>query len=57
MISYVPEDTFHIIEKKKKGFIRKSKGKIKPHMANLLTLQISVSPQICLGGRMFVLIF
>lgn len=28
MISYVPEDTFHVKEKKK-GFTRKSKGKIK----------------------------
>lgn len=40
MISYVPEDTFHIKEKKK-GFMRKSKGKIKCYTANLLTLQIS----------------
>lgn len=39
MISYVPEDSFHIKEKKiiKKstGFIRKSKGKIKPSVAHL----------------------
>lgn len=42
MISYVPEDTFHIKEKKeKKGFMRKSKGKIKPYIANLLSLPIS----------------
>lgn len=41
MISYAPEDTFHTEEKKKKRFMRKSKGKIKPYIANLLTLQIS----------------
>lgn len=32
---------FTLKKKKKKGFMRKSKGKIKPYTANLLTLQIS----------------
>lgn len=40
MISYVPEDSFHIKEKKNNkkkstGFVRKSKGKIKPSVEHL----------------------